>query len=84
MGLSRTSARDTYFDGENGRISVDQYFQEKYNMRLRYPHLPVAKCGGKGALLPLEVLKVTSPTVFNSILIAYSDCSPTTVPEKTR
>jgi len=58
MGLSRTSARDTYFDGENGRISVDQYFREKYNISLRYPCLPVAKCGGKGALLPLEVLKI--------------------------
>ena len=58
MGLSRTTARDTYFDGENGRISVENYFYDKYNMRLRYPGLPVAKCGGKGALLPLEVLKV--------------------------
>jgi len=58
MGITRTTASSTFFEGENGRISVEQYFQEKYNIRLRYPWLPVAKCGGKGAMLPFEVLKI--------------------------
>lgn len=35
-----------------------QIFLAKYNIRLRYPFLPVAKCGGKGVMLPLEVLKI--------------------------
>jgi len=33
-------------------------FVDKYNIRLRYPWLPVAKCGGKGAMIPFEVLKI--------------------------
>ena len=31
---------------------------EKYQIRLRFPFLPVAKCGGKGMMLPLEVIKI--------------------------
>ena len=27
MGLSRTAASATYFEGENGRISITEYFQ---------------------------------------------------------
>jgi len=58
MGLSRQNAMQTTFEGENGKTSVAEYFQAKYNIRLRYPFLPVAKCGGKGVMLPLEVLKI--------------------------
>jgi len=58
MGISRTPANQTYFEGEKGRITVDDYFKDKYNIRLRYPWLPVAKCGGKGAMIPFEVLKI--------------------------
>ena len=29
MGLSRTPANKTFFEGENGQISVDQYFKGK-------------------------------------------------------
>jgi len=58
MGLSRTPANKTFFEGENGQISVDQYFKEKYGINLRYPFLPVAKIGGKGAMVPFECLKI--------------------------
>ena len=29
MGLSRTPANKTFFEGENGQISVDDYFRRK-------------------------------------------------------
>ena len=31
---------------------------EKYGVQLRYPFLPVAKIGGKGAMIPFECLKI--------------------------
>ena len=58
MGLSRTPANKTYFEGENGQISVDEYFRQKYGINLRYPFLPVVKIGGKGAMVPMECLKI--------------------------
>lgn len=58
MGLSRTPANKTFFEGENGQISVDDYFSQKYGIQLRYPFLPVAKIGGKGAMVPFECLKI--------------------------
>lgn len=30
MGISRTAANATFFEGENGRISVDEYFHGKF------------------------------------------------------
>ena len=36
MGLSRTPANKTFFEGENGQISVDQYFKGEFS---------VASCG---------------------------------------
>ena len=32
MGLSRTAASATYFEGENGRISITEYFQGKFSL----------------------------------------------------
>lgn len=58
MGLSRTQADKTFFEGENGRISVADYFQDKYGINLRFPFLPVAKIGGKGQMVPFECLKI--------------------------
>lgn len=68
MGISRTAANATYFEGEKGRISVDEYFKDKYNVRLRYPWLPVAKVGGKGAMLPFEVMKIAPRQRYNKKL----------------
>ena len=33
-------------------------YTAKYDIRLRYPWLPVANVGGKGAKIPFEVLKI--------------------------
>lgn len=60
MGLSRTAASATYFEGENGRISITEYFQDKYGINLRYPFLPVVKIGGKGQMVPMELLKIAA------------------------
>ena len=36
MGISRTPANQTFFDGENGRISVDDYFFGNYYVTKLY------------------------------------------------
>ncbi|KAK3722082.1 hypothetical protein QZH41_019832 [Actinostola sp. cb2023] len=43
-------------------ISVEQYFKEKYNLQLRYPHLPCLMVGQKKNHLPMEVCHMVSST----------------------
>lgn len=57
---------------ENGQTverTVAQYFREKYNLQLKYPHLPCLQVGQeqKHTYLPLEV-RATCPLLlmFNS------------------
>ena len=56
-----------YFFGVNSQTVTWKTFNwdymqlilsEKYDINLRYPNLPVAKIGGKGAMLPFELLKI--------------------------
>ena len=59
------SARQKKFDlhDENGNVtgksSVEQFFQSRYNIRLKYPNMPLVEVGGKNRVhLPMEVLRV--------------------------
>lgn len=62
--LFGVSARDHKFQTEdpNGKevtVNVQQYFLNKFNVRLVYPDLPVIKMTrGKNTVLPMEVLMV--------------------------
>ncbi|KAH7487636.1 Protein argonaute-2 [Phytophthora ramorum] len=79
-GLSRDSADNTFFENDEGqRMSIAQYFQQTYNIRLRYPKLPCLHVGApqKKNYLPMEVChimagqkcprKVTDKQVANMI-----------------
>ncbi|CAH0478126.1 unnamed protein product [Peronospora belbahrii] len=85
-GLSKESAEKTFFENDNGeRMSVAQYFQNTYNIRLRYPKLPCLHVGApqKKNYLPMEVChiiagqkcprKVTDKQVANMIKFT---CTP--------
>lgn len=53
---------------ENGQTverTVAQYFREKYNLQLKYPHLPCLQVGQeqKHTYLPLEVRPNTAEAV---------------------
>ncbi|KAE9013258.1 Protein argonaute-2 [Phytophthora rubi] len=85
-GLSRDSADNTFFENDEGqRMSIAQYFQKTYNIRLRYPKLPCLHVGApqKKNYLPMEVChimagqkcprKVTDKQVANMIKFT---CTP--------
>lgn len=59
---------------ENGQTverTVAQYFREKYNLQLKYPHLPCLQVGQeqKHTYLPLEV----RPNTAEAVVKFYSD-----------
>lgn len=85
-GLSKDSAENTFFENDDGqRMSIVQYFQRTYNIRLRYPKLPCLHVGApqKKNYLPMEVChimagqkcprKVTDKQVANMIKFT---CTP--------
>lgn len=85
-GLTKTSAQDTFFTDDDGkRVSIVQYFQQAYKLRLRYPKLPCLHVGApqKKNYLPMEVChimggqkcprKVTDNQVANMIKFT---CTP--------
>ncbi|CAI5716252.1 unnamed protein product [Peronospora farinosa] len=85
-GLSKESADKTFFENDDGqRMSIVQYFQKTYNIRLRYPSLPCLHVGApqKKNYLPIEVChimagqkcprKVTDKQVANMIKFT---CTP--------
>ncbi|XGW10862.1 hypothetical protein V3C99_012400 [Haemonchus contortus] len=57
-GIVDNSARNQMFETDEGEISVEEYFKQRYKRSLRYPHLPLAtERKGKGfSFYPLEVL----------------------------
>ncbi|WKX93913.1 hypothetical protein Q1695_011294 [Nippostrongylus brasiliensis] len=60
-GIVENTARSTRFMTDDGEISVEEYFMEKYKKRLRYPNLPMAaeRRGSSGFNYhPLEVLLI--------------------------
>ncbi|OWZ16857.1 Argonaute1 [Phytophthora megakarya] len=85
-GLSKESAERTFFENDQGqRVSIVQYFQQAYKIRLRYPKLPCLHVGApqKKNYLPMEVChimagqkcprKVTDNQVANMIRFT---CTP--------
>ena len=57
-GLSFKSAKEETFDCEGTKVSVVNYFREKYNIQLRHPDLPCVKIGQKGSMIPMELCRV--------------------------
>ncbi|CAL1404119.1 unnamed protein product [Linum trigynum] len=61
-GISSKPASHTMFllDEQNTTISVAQYFQQKYKIRLQYPSLPALQAGHAPKLfyLPIELCKI--------------------------
>lgn len=63
--FSATNATDTFFELHKGednerQISITDYYYETYNLRLKYPYLPLIICG-KGRNLnyfPMELLRI--------------------------
>ncbi|KAI0767246.1 Piwi-domain-containing protein [Fomes fomentarius] len=55
--VSKLNARQHRFTAEGmGEVTVEQYFLKKYNIKLRYPELPLIDIGGqKQNLLPAEL-----------------------------
>ncbi|TCD61374.1 hypothetical protein EIP91_008543 [Steccherinum ochraceum] len=69
--VSHLNARQHTFEAEGmGRVSVEQYFQKKYNIRLEYPDLPLVDVGGqKSNLLPAEVCEILEKQPFRGKLL---------------
>uniref|UniRef100_M4BSN4 Uncharacterized protein n=1 Tax=Hyaloperonospora arabidopsidis (strain Emoy2) TaxID=559515 RepID=M4BSN4_HYAAE len=60
-GLSRDAADRTFFETDDGqRLSIAQYFEQTYKLRLRYPKLPCLHVGApqKKNYLPMEVCHI--------------------------
>lgn len=62
-GPEGTHAKNAFFDqtlpdGSTQKISVFDYFLEKYSIRLRYPHWPVIQTF-KGELFPMELCLIS-------------------------
>lgn len=57
-GIVEDTARTQKFMTEEGEVTVEQYFLERYKLRLRYPNLPLAveKRGNAPSYHPLEVI----------------------------
>jgi eukaryotic translation initiation factor 2C len=41
-----------------GKVTIVQYFQRKYNLRLQYPQLPLVEMTKKGACFPMELVHI--------------------------
>ncbi|KAF3179555.1 hypothetical protein TWF751_000385 [Orbilia oligospora] len=60
-GFTKNSARDEMFDvrdRESGmvtRLSIETYYYKHYNIRLRYPQLPLIQTKKKNILFPMEL-----------------------------
>lgn len=53
--------------GQTVECTVAQYFKQKYNLQLKYPHLPCLQVGQeqKHTYLPLEVRKGSRMSLFS-------------------
>ncbi|TFY71790.1 hypothetical protein EVG20_g1213, partial [Dentipellis fragilis] len=70
--LARVSSRQHRFDCPElgGMVTVEQYFQRKYRITLRYPDLPCVDVGGqKQNLLPPEVCTILPGQPFRGKLL---------------
>lgn len=69
--LARQNARQYTFtcDELGGRVSVEQYFLQKYKIKLKYPNLPLVDVGGqKKNFLPAEVCEILPDQPFRGKL----------------
>ena len=57
-GLSIKSAKDETFYCDGRKVSVLNYFKDKYKITLQHPDLPCIKIGQKGNLIPIELCRV--------------------------
>ena len=62
LGLTTTPANATMFETENGKVSVAQYFEQKYDKKLKEPALPCLVVGSKekSVYLPIECCMIPS------------------------
>ncbi|KAJ7747641.1 argonaute-like protein [Mycena maculata] len=71
--IASTSARNTFFDCEEfgGRISVENYFNKKYGIKLRYPaDLPVVDIGSlkRTNYVPAELCEIEAGQAYRGTL----------------
>ncbi|EDO38583.1 predicted protein, partial [Nematostella vectensis] len=55
MGLSHPAFNNRFRLEDNTETTVEAYFRNKYNISLRYPHLPCLLVGQKKNSVPMEV-----------------------------
>ncbi|TFY75054.1 hypothetical protein EWM64_g8956, partial [Hericium alpestre] len=68
--ISKLIPRQHIFDCELGKVNVEQYFRQKYQITLRYPNLPLVDVGGqKQNLLPPEVCTILAGQPFRGKLL---------------
>lgn len=62
VGLSKTPTSATFFESRDAKISVAEYFQKQYDIRLRYPELPCVQVGSaqRSVYLPIECCDLIS------------------------
>ena len=51
--------------GQESRMSIAQYFQQKYNIRLQYLNWPLVSMTKKNCVVPIEVLKLEENQRYN-------------------
>ncbi|KAG2136022.1 Piwi domain-containing protein [Suillus clintonianus] len=81
-GLARQNARQYTFscDELGGQVSVEQYFLQKYKIRLQHPDLPLVDVGGqKKNYLPAEVCEILPDQPFRGKLTDEHTASMITV-----
>ena len=70
-GLSKETARGKKFEVTQGTsISVAEYFQKTYNVRLRYPDAPLVKKGDN--FFPLELCYIV-PVTFSPFPLFFEN-----------
>ncbi|GAB7346160.1 hypothetical protein MBLNU457_4905t1 [Dothideomycetes sp. NU457] len=52
-------------NGRDVKMSIAQYFQQKYNTRLQHPDWPLVQMTKKNCVVPIEVLKLEENQRFN-------------------
>lgn len=75
--FDRRNASQITFKFNNGDISVEDYFLERYNYRLKYPQFPVlkGKSGKRESFMPLEVAVIEDNQVAQKEQLKYEEDS---------
>uniref|UniRef100_A0AC35G7H1 PAZ domain-containing protein n=1 Tax=Panagrolaimus sp. PS1159 TaxID=55785 RepID=A0AC35G7H1_9BILA len=92
-GLTTDAANRCFFEYNGKKTDVDEYFREKYNIRLRHPDLPcvIEKKGRDKSLYPIELLRVPENqrvpkakqgNELNSLIIRKCQMLPSVAVEK--